>query len=83
LDKTVVDCANYAESKQLKSKKAKLSRIHHAGAKEEIYSSYSFSTSTLDGGEWLASRPGRALPPGKDLRYPFYRRLGGLLPTWT
>jgi hypothetical protein len=29
------------------------------------YSSYSFLTSALDGGEWSASRPGRALPPGK------------------
>jgi hypothetical protein len=28
----------------------------------EEYSSYSFSTSVLDGGEWSASRPGRALP---------------------
>jgi hypothetical protein len=26
-------------------------------------SSYSFLTSALDGGEWWASRPGRALPP--------------------
>jgi hypothetical protein len=31
----------------------------------EGYSSYSFSTSALDGGEWSASSPGRALPPGK------------------
>jgi hypothetical protein len=31
----------------------------------EQYNSYSFSTSALDGGEWSASRPGRALPPGK------------------
>jgi len=30
----------------------------------------------LEGGEWLAARPGRTLPPGKT-RYPFYRRLGG------
>jgi hypothetical protein len=29
------------------------------------YSSYSFSTSELDGGEWSASRPGRAFAPGK------------------
>jgi hypothetical protein len=29
------------------------------------YSSYSFSTSALDGGEWSALRPGRALDPGK------------------
>jgi hypothetical protein len=32
---------------------------------ERWYSSYSFTTSALDGGEWSASRPGRALPPGK------------------
>jgi hypothetical protein len=30
-----------------------------------MYSSYSSTTSELDGGEWSASRPGRALPPGK------------------
>jgi hypothetical protein len=30
------------------------------------YSSYSFWTSALPGREWSASRPGRALPPGKD-----------------
>jgi hypothetical protein len=28
-----------------------------------MYSSYSFTISALDGGEWSASRPGRALPP--------------------
>jgi hypothetical protein len=32
---------------------------------ERRYSSYSFTTSALDGGEWSASRRGRALPPGK------------------
>jgi hypothetical protein len=32
---------------------------------ERMYSSYSFSTSALDGGEWSVSRPGRALTPGK------------------
>jgi hypothetical protein len=38
----------------------------HGGTWEERrYSSYSLSTSTLDGGEWLASLPGRALAPGK------------------
>jgi hypothetical protein len=30
------------------------------------YSSYSFLTSALEGGEWSASRSGRALPPGKE-----------------
>jgi hypothetical protein len=47
--------------------KVKLSRYtpwRHMG--ERRYSSYSFSTSALDGGEWSASRPGRALPPGKE-----------------
>jgi hypothetical protein len=29
------------------------------------------------GGEWSASCPGRALPPGKDPRHPSDRRLGG------
>jgi hypothetical protein len=29
----------------------------------EEYSPYSYLTSALDGGEWSASRPGRALPP--------------------
>jgi hypothetical protein len=31
---------------------------------------------TLEGGEWSASRPNHTLPPGKT-RYPLYRRLGG------
>jgi hypothetical protein len=34
------------------------------------YSSYSFLTSALDGGEWSASRPGRALLPGKGPQVP-------------
>jgi hypothetical protein len=43
----------------------------HGGAwGKRRYSSYSFLTSTLDGGEWLASRPGRALPPGKGSPVP-------------
>jgi hypothetical protein len=37
----------------------------HGGALgERIYSSYSLFTSALEGGEWSASRPGRALPLG-------------------
>jgi hypothetical protein len=42
----------------------------------EVYL-YSFMTTTLEGGEGSASRPGRYLPPGK-IRYPLYRRLRGL-----
>jgi hypothetical protein len=38
----------------------------HEGAwGERRYSSYSLSTSALDGGEWSASRSGHALAPGK------------------
>jgi hypothetical protein len=33
---------------------------------ERRYSSYSFLTSALEGDEWSASRPGHALPPGKE-----------------
>jgi hypothetical protein len=36
----------------------------HGG--ERRYSCYSFLTSAIDGGEWSASRPGQALPPGKE-----------------
>jgi hypothetical protein len=39
---------------------------------ERGYRSYSFMTSTLDGVEWSASRPGRALPREKDPRYPLH-----------
>jgi hypothetical protein len=39
----------------------------HGGAwGERRYSSYSFSTSALAWSEWSASRPGRALAPGKS-----------------
>jgi hypothetical protein len=38
----------------------------HEGAwGERRYSSYSFSTSALDGGEWLASRPRPCFTPGE------------------
>jgi hypothetical protein len=48
----------------------------HGGALgERMYSSYSFLTSALEAGEWSASRPGRALPPGK--RAPGTRCIGG------
>jgi hypothetical protein len=49
----------------------------YAGTSGGKYSSYTFLTTALDGGQWSASRPGRALPLGKDPRYPLDRRLGG------
>jgi hypothetical protein len=36
--------------------------------------SHSFLISALAGGEWSASPPGR-FTPGKETRYPLYRRL--------
>jgi hypothetical protein len=46
--------------------------------------SYSFTTSALDTGEWLASRPGRALTPGKGPPVPVVQEAGWALePVWT
>jgi hypothetical protein len=48
------------------------------------YSSYSFMTSALDGGEWSASRPDRALPPGKGPPVPIVQEAGWAPePVWT
>jgi uncharacterized membrane protein len=47
-------------------------------------SCYSFSTSVLDGGEWSASRPGRALPSGKGPPVPIVQEAGWAPePFWT
>jgi hypothetical protein len=57
--------------------KVKQSDTRHGGAWEEKrYSSNSFSTLALDGGEWSASRPGRALPPGKGPPVPIGQEAG-------
>jgi hypothetical protein len=37
---------------------------------ERRYSFYSFLTLALEGGEWSASRSGRALHPGRELPVP-------------
>jgi hypothetical protein len=48
------------------------------------YSSYCFLTSALEGGEWSASRPGRALPLGKEPPVPTVREAGWAPePVWT
>jgi hypothetical protein len=41
-----------------------------------MYSSYSFTTSALHGGQWSASRPGRSLPPGKGPLVPIGQEAG-------
>jgi hypothetical protein len=51
---------------------------------EGRYSSYLFSTSALDGGEWSASRPGRSLAPGKGPPVPIVEEAGWAPePVWT
>jgi hypothetical protein len=60
---TTVTCSR--ERQQITTIKAKAVPLHATKALGgEEYSSFSFSTSALDGGEWSALRPGRALPPG-------------------
>jgi len=52
-------------------------RTDHEGPEEEMrYSSTLFLTSALVGGRWSTPRSGH-LTPGKEIRYPIYRRLGG------
>jgi hypothetical protein len=71
---TLILCHVHTEQKSKQSSPA----TRHGGAwGERRYIFYSLLTSALDGGEWSASRPGRALPRGKDPRYPLYRGLGG------
>jgi hypothetical protein len=51
---------------------------------ERMYSSYSFTTSALYGGEWSASRPDRALLPGKGPPLPIVQETGWAPePVWT
>jgi hypothetical protein len=52
--------------------------------RERIYTSYSFTTSALEEGEWSASRPGRALPWRTDPPLPFVQEAGWAPePVWT
>jgi hypothetical protein len=51
---------------------------------ERRYSSYTFIFTALEGGEWSASRPGRALPPGKEPPVPTVQEAGWAPePVWT
>jgi hypothetical protein len=43
---------------------------------ERRYSSYSFTTCSLDGSEWSASGPAHALPPGKGPPVPIGQEAG-------
>jgi hypothetical protein len=59
-------------------------RSIEAHLSDRRYSSYSFLTSALEGGEWSASRPGRALPRGKEPPVPTVQEAGWAPePVWT
>jgi hypothetical protein len=68
---------------QLVKKSSPVTR--HGGAwGKRRYSSYSFTTSALDGGEWSASHPGRALPLEKGPPVPIVQEAGWAPePVWT
>jgi hypothetical protein len=58
----VLNCMKFnVVSKKKRVKQSRYTPWRRLGGEE--YSSYSFSTSALDGGEWSASRPGRAFTP--------------------
>jgi hypothetical protein len=64
--------------------KSCLTTRHEGAVWESRYSSYSFSTLALDGGEWSALRPGRALPPGKGPPVPIVQwAVRAPEPVWT
>jgi hypothetical protein len=67
-----------------KSSKAVLLHAMEVLGGETRYSSYSFTTSALDGGEWSASRPCHALPPGKGPPVPIVQEARWAPePVWT
>jgi hypothetical protein len=64
--------------------KAKVDPRHEGTWGERKCSSYSFLTSALDGDEWSASHPGRALPPGNGPPVPNVQEAGcAPEPVWT
>jgi hypothetical protein len=58
-----VEAVSDLSKRQVKSKVKQSRSTPWMCLGERRYSSYSFTTSALDGGEWSASRPSRALPP--------------------
>jgi hypothetical protein len=88
-----VDLFNYEKQRNLVSMLTsitiviKLTLCHYTpwrSLRGEEHSSYSFSTSALDGGEWSASGPSRALPPGKGPPVPIVQEAGWAPePVWT
>jgi hypothetical protein len=67
---------------ELKTKAVHYTPLRRAGKRR--YSSYSFLISAVGGCECSASRPGRALPPGKGPPVSFVQEVGWAPePVWT
>jgi hypothetical protein len=60
---------------RLKNKSCPTTHLWRSRGKRR-YSSYSFSTSALNGDEWSASLPGLAIPPGKGPPVPIVQERG-------
>jgi hypothetical protein len=68
----------------MKAKAVPLHATKALGAGGRRHSTYSFSTSGLYGGEWSASRSGRALAPGTKPPVPTVQEAGcATEPVWT
>jgi hypothetical protein len=78
-----VEVTNFIQSHKGKKGKVVPLRSIEAHLGDRRYSSYSFLTSALEGGEWSASRPGRPLPPGKEHPVPIVQEAGLTESTYT
>jgi hypothetical protein len=60
-------------------------RMYWQSSKDKEVPQHTYGgAAALDGGEWSASRPGRALPPGKEPSLPIAQEAGwGPEPVWT
>jgi hypothetical protein len=75
-----VICAVYSAIKD----KAVSQHTYGGTSRERMYSSYSFTTSALDEGEWSASHPSCALPLAKGPPVPIVQEAGWTPePVWT
>jgi hypothetical protein len=69
-------------ARRVKQKQSRYTPWRRLGERKN--SSYSFTTSALDGGEWSASRPVHALPPGKGPPVPIVQEVRWAPePVWT
>jgi hypothetical protein len=83
------NCAHY--TRKAKGKVAPVLRLHAMNTYRKMAvklrththtHTHTFSCSTLDGGEWSASRTGRFYLRVKNPRYPLYRGWVGSRPVW-